>query len=267
LADSPDIATLEQLLTRHRPFIAVVVKELARRHHLSPDEVREFERQVETALERNDYELIRAFEGGSTWATYLSTIVARLCVEFQAARWGSWRPSARATREGPTGILLEELMVRDGLSLDAAIDVMRFTHRVDVPRRKLQALAETLELTAAAPSSVPHDTQGAQPSVDSAAIEAALRIALDAVSSDDRLMLAMRFLDRVPVTRIARVMRQEPRPFQRHFDEVTSAIRQSLLSQGIPAVTVEHLLDDVTAGNDTSAEHKWWEAVLPRLSN
>jgi hypothetical protein len=119
VADSIDLATLEQLLLRHSPFVAQVIWEIARRHHFSGDEIKEFGSVVERALERNDYELLRAFEGRSTWETYLSTVVTRLFFRFQAERWGQWQPTFLATRLGPAAILLEELRLNRSTSTNS----------------------------------------------------------------------------------------------------------------------------------------------------
>ncbi len=146
MTDHLDPAALEQLLARHRPFVAHVIQDLARKHHLSGDEIDELARRVERALERNDYELLRIFDERSSWDTYLTTVVSRLFLAYQSERWGHWRPTPRATKMGPTAVLLEELISRDRLSLTEAIHFMRTTHRVDVPRPKLEELAHDLDL-------------------------------------------------------------------------------------------------------------------------
>ena len=79
---------------------------------------------------------MRGFDGRSTWETYLSTVVTRLFFEFQGDLWGQWRPTPQASRLGPTGI------VRDGLAIPEAIQVMRTTHRVAVPLTRLEEMAK-----------------------------------------------------------------------------------------------------------------------------
>jgi hypothetical protein len=129
--------TFEQLILQQRPHLERLVQEIARRYHLASTDVQEFRIALDQALERNNYELLRAFDGRSTWETYLRTVVTRQYYLYQTSLWGSWRPSERATRIGAAAVLLEELVLRDRFALPDAIDWMRTTHRVDEPRHKL----------------------------------------------------------------------------------------------------------------------------------
>jgi hypothetical protein len=52
-------------------------------------------------LIENDYRILRSFEGLASLGTYLTTVIARLFLDFQIHEWGRWRPSAAATRLGP----------------------------------------------------------------------------------------------------------------------------------------------------------------------
>ena len=254
--------TFEQLIDEQRPCIEQIIADLSRKHLLAPAETDEFRRVVERALERHDYELLRAFDGRSTWETYLNTVLTREFFTFQAALWGEWRPSREAMRLGPVAMLLEELVLRDHFSVTDAIEWMRTSHRVDEPRHKIRALAVPLGLLQGLP---PADSPVApEPRLLAGVdlpVRAALEDALALVSPDDRLIVELRFRDQQPLTRIARMLKLEVRPLQRRIDSIKDVLRESLLTQGIALRDVEDVLRAV--GNDAEVEpHKWWQSVF-----
>jgi DNA-directed RNA polymerase specialized sigma24 family protein len=234
---------------------------------LSADEVNEFAAVVDRALERNDYELLRAFEGRSTWETYLTTVITRLFFSFQTELWGQWRPSALAQRLGPTATLLEELALRDRLSFEDAVAVMRTTHRVDVPYHRLERLYRDLHLGRDPDKLAAADRTENEDDERKRAIESALRDAVALLSPDDRLLLTLRYGDREPITRIAKLLKDDPRPLQRRIDQVKDVIRTSLATQGISGEEIDVILENADAdaarrGN----QRRWWHAVFPRPS-
>ena len=252
--------TFEQLLDQQRPHIERVVRDLARKNYLSAAEIEEYRGAVERALERNDYELLRAFEGRSTWETYLSTVVTRQFYLFQATMWGKWRPTQTAIRLGAPAMLLEELVVRDRFAVNDAIEWMRNTHRVDLPRHRLLQLAAQLGISSG------RGVRGSEPAAaPNAELCDGLRDALALVSADDRLILELRFRDGLPLTRIAALMRLEARSLQRRIELAKNVIRESLLVQGINASDLETLLRREDA-DVADVDRQWWEEALARPS-
>jgi len=114
--------TFEQLISQQRPHVGRVLQALARRHHLAPPEIAEFQVVVDLAFERNDYELLKAFDGRSTWETYLTTVVTRLFFSYQGGLWGQWRPTALAQRQLRRNVLE---------ACDRRINPVRGPHHVD----------------------------------------------------------------------------------------------------------------------------------------
>lgn len=252
--------TFEQLLDQQRPTIDRVIHGLARRHFLASPEIEEFRRVIQRAFERNDYELLRAFDGRCTWERYFETTITREFFEFQLAMWGQWRPSEAAKRIGPEAMLLEELVLRDHFTVHDAIDWMRTTHHVDVPRHRLQQIAAQLGMGAPSTSVRPQPPPDSLPSEQ---LRDALRDALALISAEDRLILELRFRDGLPLTRIAAVVQIEARPLQRRIDTITTVIRESLFTQGITTADIEALLSG-GAAEAPQPQQRWWEVVLSR---
>jgi hypothetical protein len=258
--------TFDQLILQQRPHIEKLMRDLCRRHHLSPAEVEDFRATVYRALERNDYEALKEFDGQTTWESFMAMVVTREFFLFQQLLWGQWRPSPLANRLGPAAILLEELVVRDGVLISDAVEIMRAMHRVDLPRHRLLEFASQLRL-----SDTPRRGAGATPDwkqehdIPNGKLERALRAAVAMLSPDDRLILELRFRDGQPLTRIARLMKIEARPLQRQIEQATETIRRSLLSAGIAQHDVESLLRQ-SDDDRTLPARKWWQVVLSQSS-
>ena len=65
--------------------------------------------------------------------------------------WGRWRPSACARRAGPAGVLLDQLLTRDAVSLDEAL--ARVRERYDVSELELRSLVVKIPVRTRADSS------------------------------------------------------------------------------------------------------------------
>lgn len=255
--------TFEQLIEEKRPCVEQIIADLSRRYFLALTETDEFRRVVERALERQDYELLRAFDGRSTWDTFLHTVLTREFFTFQALLWGDWRPSAEAMRLGAAAMLLEELVLRDRFSVADAIEWMRTAHRVDQPRHRIRELAVALGF---APGERPSLGRGvrtgaADRQIANPGLRAALREALALLAPDDRLIVELRFRDHQPLTRVARVLNIDARPLQRRIDTIKQVIRHSLVTQGVDVADVEEILR--SADNDTAGvPHTCWQSVV-----
>lgn len=254
----------EPLSAAQQAYIRQVVAELARGNHLAASEMEEFCAQVDRALERNDAELLRAYDGRSTWETYVRTVIMRLFVGFRAELWGAWQPSGAARRMGPAAMLLEELVARDRLPLDDAIEVMRRTHRVDLSRRRLVQMATELGLVTDAVAAVEASAAVYADDAEDVRLRQALQDAMALVSQEDRLLLTLRFRDRQPLTRMAKLLRQDARPLQRRIDQVLDVLRTALATQGLAPRSLEALLE--RSAEAAPPPQRWWSFVLPRSS-
>ena len=114
----------EQLFLDALPIIESVTRELARRYRLSRDEQEEFGANVKLRFIDRDYAVLRRFEGRSSLATFLRTVITRQFLDERIKAWGRWRPSADAVRLGPTAVVLERMLERQHLPLDEAIEAL-----------------------------------------------------------------------------------------------------------------------------------------------
>lgn len=253
---APDPSDGHALFEAHLPTIERVIALVCRRNHLDPDEGDEFASRARIRLLSDDCAALRAFAGRCSLQTYLSIVVKRYLVDYQRESWGKWRPCAEATRLGPTAVLLDRLTSRDGYSVDQAYEIMTTNHRIDVTR------AEVEKMIAALPHRQPRRFEGDDTLVDRPAdgasgdviaereaaesapqVAAGLRRAFDALGSEDRLVLLMRFHDGRPVGEIASILGIEQRFLFRRIEKLLKGVRQQLEKDGIDKSLVLRVLE------------------------
>lgn len=263
------------------PAVDEVVQFVGSRHHLSAIEAEDFNGFVRLRLLEDDARVLRAFEGRANIKTYLVTVISRLLVDFRKSLWGTWRPSAGATRLGPTAVLLEELMVRDGLPFDEASVVMQTTHRVEMSREDLLALAHALPVRLPrvivgeeAASDVVASTGAADASVDLAEhlarvarVETAFARAMSRLKEVDRLIVTLRYVDDLTTPQVARLVHMDLRPLYRRLDELTATLRAAMLADGVTAEDVASVLGHPVATIENVLGRRRWRAVQPRHAN
>ncbi len=143
----------ERLFLSQLALIDAVTAFIARRHHLSATDAEEFAAHVRLRILEDDYATLRKFEERSSLKTYLTTVIQRWFLDDRTARWGKWRPSAEAKRLGPLAILVERLMVRDGMTFDEACTVLETNHGVTVGRAAIAAIENVCPSASAAATS------------------------------------------------------------------------------------------------------------------
>src|SRR5689334_15798538 len=259
---SPEALFLSEIATVERVIAFVVA-----RRRLRAADAEEFASHVKIKLIENDYAVLRKFEGRSSLRTYLTVVVQRLLVDYCAATFGRWRPSAEARRAGEVGILLEQLLRRDGYSFDEACEILVTNHQLTVDRAELERLATLLpararrqfeddESLADHPDSAPGAERlvaHTERSAIAGRVSAALKQFIASAEPQDRLIFVLRFADQRTVPEIASVLRIDPKRLYRRLDELLHQMRTRLHADGIAADEALALFDDPSISID------WWD--------
>jgi len=235
--------SFERQFLDHLPVIDQVVQFIGRRHRLPADAIEELQSAVHLKIIDNDYEVLRKFEGRSSIRTYLTSVVQRHFLDSRTAVWGRWRPCACARRAGPAGVLLDQLLTRDAVSLDEA--VARVRERYDVSELALRSLAaqipvrtprrfvgeESLDDVAAdAGQATPATTVGRD---EGDRAESALHAALNALGNEDQIILKYRFVYALQVSQISRLTGLEQKPLYRRLEGIFKVMRREMEAQGL----------------------------------
>jgi RNA polymerase sigma factor for flagellar operon FliA len=249
----PEPAYLEHLASIER--IAAFV---AHRGHLTADEIAEFIQIARVRLFDNDYAIIRKFEGRSSFATYLTTVIARLFHQWRVEQWGKWRPSAKARSLGEKAITLERLLTRDGFTLSEAVAVLTQRSPQYCSVEELEAIYVQLPLRQPRPvlvsdenvlaelpgeDSVEERVHGGEREIAARSVIAGLDRAIGDFSPEDQLLLQLRFWKGMAVPEIARLLHLEQKKLYKRLDRLFKALRQALEDAGIDHAAIGELMD------------------------
>jgi len=258
-----------ELLLANLGLVREQVGLLAKRHRLAADQQEELESYVRLRLLENDFAILRKFEHRCSLRTYLAVVVPRLFRDHCNHEWGKWRASAQARRLGPQAQALEELLHRDGLSLEEAQRVLAqrgTTLQVEQLEELAQALPPRVQTRPAVVSQgemVP-DREDPHPSAESSlllrhaqvSIVRALATAFRRLQPRERLLLRLHFVDRLSVLAIARVIGGPPRTLNRRLRDLLLLLRRELQRAGVEPGDVGSLLAHVPEG-DLGFEEIW----------
>src|SRR5262245_27631597 len=238
----PPFASDEARFLAVLPVIDDVTNQVCRRNHLNGTEADDFRSDVRMHFIERNYEVLRKFEGRSQLTTYLTVVIQRLFIDRRNRDWGRWRPSAAAKRLGPTGILLERLIVRDGWPQEQALELVAINHGVVIDDT-LRALCDKLAERTPSRRMVSEEDAGEIADKGSAAddnvvraeqdfLARRVRSALDRarlmLAPVERLILRMRFEDRLSVADIARTLTLDQRRLYRTIEQLLANLGASL---------------------------------------
>src|SRR5947209_1314930 len=117
-----------QLLEDNLDLVERVIRFTSRRQRLDEADAEEFASTVKLRLIENDYAIVRKFQGRSHLSTFLTIVVQRMLLDYRIHHWGKWHASAEAKRLGDVALELEQLLHRDGRTIDDALPLLRAQH-------------------------------------------------------------------------------------------------------------------------------------------
>jgi len=238
----------EALLVQHLPFIERMAATFCQRDRLDPDETDDFMSWARERLIEDDYAVLRKFRGESLLTTYLTVVLSRMFRDHRVARWGRWRPSAEARRQGDDAVALERLVYRDRYTVAQAVELLRSRGETLLSERELYAIFDSLPAgTRGRPTPA-----GEGPLATAASIEETDRELLDSESdtqrsqvlkvlervvaglpAEDGTIVRMRFLEGTSVADIARSLNLEQKPLYRRIERLLLRLRSELEAEGI----------------------------------
>ena len=236
----------QRLLLDHLSVVDQIVRTTGRRRQLSAPELEDFSGFVRLRLIENDYAILRKFQNRSSMWTYLSAVIERLSLDYCADKWGRWRASAMAERLGPAAVVMDRLVLRDGHTLDEALEIVRSSHGFGVARADLLKIWAQLpkrvrttdvgEEAAAAvrsPRTSEERVEAAELHENLERISRALKASLDQLSAQERVVLALRFDQDMSMVQIAKLTGSSVATLRRRLEKAVTLLRVSLSRSGL----------------------------------
>lgn len=237
-----------KLLETHYDLIQKKLSRLGRKSGLPEHEAEELRSWALFKLVEDDSRILAAWKGRSSFSTYLTVILVNLMRDYRIHVWGKWRPSMAARRRGREAVLLERLWVRDGLSLDEAIERMRTEHHVPLSRADLERIAvelprriERRQVGEEELRNVAVDGRVEARIEEKERIQAARRLreallpAFRALSAEDRLLLKLHCQDGLSMAAISPVLGRPQRELYSAWDRCLKRLRRALEQAGLDA--------------------------------
>ena len=247
----------EELLIANLALLDRAVAAACRRYQLSPEDQDELAGVVRLRLVENDYAILRAYEGRSSLATFLSVVVQRMALDYRIHAWGKWHASAEAKRLGEVAIELEQFLHRERRTFDEAVPALTAKFPKET-RESLRALADRLPARGPKVRDVPLDDARAASLAQHEDAEAMamagerrstadrvgalMSAAIDQLPEDDRLVLQLRFEDGMTVAQIARALHLDQKLLYRRIERRMRELRKQVESTGIAAADVLDLI-------------------------
>jgi RNA polymerase sigma factor for flagellar operon FliA len=236
-----------ELYREHRDILEAAIARTCRRFRLSPADAEDFAGEFRLRLVKEDYAILKQFQGRSSLRTYLLVVVMRAFQDWRNARWGKWRPSAEAKRLGPLAQRLETLVVRDRHTLDEADEILRTNLGIAESRASLEAMLarlpvrhsrtfvadDSLEERPAADAPPDSELERYEAAEAARAAARALARAIIRLPAQDQLILRMRFQDCLTTADIARALHLEQKPLYRRIERLLLELRGCLERDGL----------------------------------
>jgi DNA-directed RNA polymerase specialized sigma24 family protein len=245
----PDIPSSgRELLETYYDLIQQKLSRLSRQSGLPEYEAEELRSWALFKLVEDDYRMLAAWEGRSSFSTYLTVILVNLMRDYRVRVWGKWRPSATARRRGREAVLLERLWIRNGLPLDEAIERMRTEHRVALSPAELERIAVELPRRTerrrvgeeelrdlAVHGSVEARVEAGERAQAAILLRREVLPALRALPAEDRLLLKLCCRDGLTMAAIASALRRPQRELYSARDRCLRTLRRTLEQSGLSA--------------------------------
>lgn len=250
-----EVREARELLEANLALVGRVVAFACRRYRFDPDDAEDFASIVNVKLVENEYRILRSYEGRSALATFLSIVIQRWALDYRIHEWGKWHPSAEAKRMGAVAVDLEQLLHRDGRSIEEALPFLAAKH-AGITLESLQKIAAALPQRApkrhdvpveeADPVSAPVDIEDQARGDDrrrtADRLAALMRDAIANRSGDDRLILQLRFEQGMTVAQIARALQRDQKLLYRRIERCLGEIRAEIVAGGVGPADVLDLV-------------------------
>ncbi len=243
------------LLESHFDLICRKLQRLSRRSGLPDHEADELRSWALLKLVEDDYRILARWQERSSFSTYLDVVLVNLMRDYRCHVWGKWRPSAAARRSGQESVLLERLLMRDGLPLDEVVERLRAEHGVSLSRTELEALAGKLPrrsghrrageeemLRIAVDGQVERRVEDGERALTAAQLRELLLPMLRSLPPEERLLLRLHYWDGLSMAAISPLLGRPQRQLYSLRDHCLKKIRRHLEKAGLSLDQVRMLL-------------------------
>lgn len=234
------------LLDEHLDLIRSKLRVISRHSGLPALEAEEFPSWAFVKLMADDCRILGKWEGRSSFPAFLSIVLRNLMRDYRIHLWGRWRPHVASSQRGQEFVLLERLLMRDGLLLEEALERIRTEHGVSIPKEDAAQLAasfrrrldrRTVSDLVLLETPVDGQVESRVEEEERARIEKRLGDLLipllQSLPAEERLILKLHFFDGLSMAKIAPILGRSQRELFARQDRCFKKLRRSLHESGV----------------------------------
>lgn len=207
-------------------------------------------------LMEDDYAVLRRFEGRCSLVTFLTIVVQRLLAQERMRTWGRWYESTAARNLGEVGLKAEQLIRRDGRTIDEALPILRDLDPA-LTREQLVAIVDQLrdrqprirlvdadDVQSELPANASSESRVMEQEVARTAdrVNTAVREAVMQLPLEDRTIVRLHFHAGMTLAEIARSLGLAQRPLYRRLEKILRELRHSLRAAGLDRRSVDDIV-------------------------
>lgn len=244
------------LLETHLELIQRKLHRLSWRSGLPACDAEEFRSWAIFKLIDDDYRILGRWGDRSSFSTYLTVVLVNLMRDYRIHVWGKWRPCAASRRRGKEYVLLERLLVRDGLSEAEAVERLRTQHGISLvpdeqtrlvaalPRRpERRRVSDEELLKTPIDGHVEIRIEEKERARTANRLRELLVPLLRSLPAEDRLLLKLHFFDGLSMAALAPILRRPQRELYTVRDRCLKKLRRSLEGAGLGVDQIREVLD------------------------
>lgn len=185
---------------RVRPYIKLIESICLKRFNYT-EEGHECYVYVLDKLMENNYAMINAFQGRSTFKTYLFSIVTRLTIDFHRHRYGKTSKKSNPEQPAPkkNRLKIVSIIDQENLSDEEHLGETVINREDEEVKKRLEGIVKS------------H---------------------LSELSPEDRLLLKMKYEDNFKVSEIAEILKQDQKKTYRKINTLLSSFKEEFLKEG-----------------------------------
>jgi RNA polymerase sigma factor for flagellar operon FliA len=246
----------EELFRDNLPLIDRVIARVCRHARLFGPDAEDFASAARLQLMDNGYAALRKFEGRCSLVAYLTIVIRRMLMLDRMRTWGRWNASTAAQNLGDLGLRAEQLIRRDGRTLDEALPILRDLDPMlsrarleeivaQLPDRKPRLRAvDAEEIEEELPARESSETRVLERDAQSRSerITGAIRGALAEMSLEDGTIVRLHFHAGMTLAEIARALAIPQRPLYRRLERILAVFGEALRRAGLDRRGVDDLI-------------------------
>lgn len=246
----------EELFRENLQLIDRIVARVCRNARLFGADAEDFASALRVHLMDDDYAVLRRFEGRCSLVTYLTIVAQRFLGQHRIRTWGRWYESSSARKLGDLGLRAEQLIRRDGRTVDEALPILRDLDPT-LTRERLETIVEQLPQRQAPIRLVAADDVEAElfarATSDERVVERdlralsgkaseAIRSTLASLPLEDRTLVRLHFCTSMTIADIARALGVPQRPLYRRLERILDQLRAALREAGLDRQSINDLV-------------------------